>query len=126
MTIALIAALIAAMVLAAIAVGTGRHWLAVPAVAVVAATIALGLVMPPSGADPRWLSLTLAIALAGVGVLAGSPLVALVLRFAQGGAELGDHGGIVVDDPDDAQPRREILRGGATIGYLERAVMLAV
>lgn len=64
----------------------------------------------------------LAVALAAVG---GDPVVRWVLRVADGSrTPEGPRGGILVDlmtAPDAGAPRQEeILRGGTTIGYLER------
>lgn len=63
----------------------------------------------------------LAIALA---VLGGNPFSRWVLSAADGGrTKEGTRGGILVElMADDSPPREEeILRGGTTIGYLERA-----
>ncbi|MFE5673441.1 hypothetical protein ACFQ58_17710 [Agromyces sp. NPDC056523] len=70
------------------------------------------------------------IALLGmtVAVFGGSPAAATALQLAMGGsAAPGAHGGILVavrsDEPREpgiAPPRREVLRGGLTIGILER------
>ena len=125
-TLVLIAAIAVSIVFAVIAVGTARHWFVAPAVAVVAAVIVVSLALPLTVSGAPWLSVAVALGLGTLGVLAGSPIVGLVLRFAQGGVELGAHGGIVVDDTDAATKatRREILRGGTTIGYLERAALV--
>jgi hypothetical protein len=73
----------------------------------------------------------LGVALAAVG---GSPVTRRVLEAATHGRVLeGDNGGILLRPaavegivPDDA-PAREVLRGGTTIGYLERlGVALAI
>lgn len=73
----------------------------------------------------------LGIALAAVG---GSPITRRVLEAAtHGRVPEGDNGGIMLRPaavpgivPDDA-PAREVLRGGTTIGYLERlGVALAI
>ncbi|BDZ53391.1 hypothetical protein [Agromyces marinus] len=61
-------------------------------------------------------------------VLGGSPAAATALRLAMGtSTPAGIHGGIMVDVRSDAPPvpgvapaRREVLRGGLTIGILER------
>ena len=37
---------------------------------------------------------------------------------------MSDNGGIVIDDTGAISKRREILRGGSTIGYLERAALI--
>jgi hypothetical protein len=80
----------------------------------------------PAPAQALWALLALSIA--ALGVVAGSPLTVLVLRIAgpsQAGKE-GVAGGIVVED-DKTETRREVLRGGAIIGYLERlAIVVAV
>ncbi|MDF1479011.1 hypothetical protein PYV02_07915 [Leifsonia sp. H3M29-4] len=121
MTIAVIVAIAATLALVIVALVTNRQWFVLPAVAVVAVVIVLSLALP-FRAEGAWLSIAVAIGLAGLGVLGGSPIVGLVLRFAQGGVELGDHGGIVVDD--SRTTRKEILRGGATIGILERLALI--
>lgn len=73
----------------------------------------------------------LGVALAAVG---GSPMTRRVLEIAtHGRVPEGDNGGIMLRPaavpgivPDDA-PAREVLRGGTTIGYLERlGVALAI
>jgi hypothetical protein len=121
MTLLTIAAIAVALAFTAVAVGRNRHWFVLPAVAVVAVAIVLALALPYR-AEGGWSSVAVAVGFAGLGVLGGSPIVGLVLRFAQGGVELGSHGGIVVDD--DHSARKEILRGGATIGYLERLALI--
>ena len=111
---------------AAVAVLPRREWFIGPAAAIVLAGIAVALAIPVPP-NPLWSSVVIGIAFGVVGVLGGSPVVALVLRFAQGGVELGSNGGIIVAADETFQPRpepREILRGGATIGYLERIAVL--
>lgn len=115
--------LIAAIVLAVFASRTDKDWLAVPCVGFVAVWILWALVGGMSTA-PSGFIVSSAIGLLALAVIAGSPIVALVLRLATRGSEhLGDHGGILVgpkDDEDDQPREREILRGGMTIGFLER------
>ena len=77
-----------------------------------------------------------ALGFAILGVVAGSPLTVLVLnRTAPGDAVLGTHGGIIVDEKDAGTEggktaksavtaTREVLRGGSTIGYLERVAIV--
>lgn len=78
----------------------------------------------------------LAIAMLGIALAAagGSPVTRRVLEVAtHGRVPEGDNGGILLRPapmlgivPDDA-PAREVLRGGTTIGYLERlGVALAI
>lgn len=121
----MLAALGAALVFAAVAVGTRRHWLVAPAGIVLAAAIVIGLAAPELLPRDRWITTGIAVGLTAIGVLGGSAVVGLVLRFAQGSVELGSHGGIVVDARGELRPaRREILRGGTTIGFLERAALI--
>lgn len=80
----------------------------------------------PSPAHALWVILALVVA--ALGVVAGSPLTILVLqRTAPVQTDrLGVAGGIVVDDETTEKPR-EVLRGGAIIGYLERlAIVVAI
>ena len=78
--------------------------------------------------------LGLVIALVGVtlAVLGGNPATRHVLTVATHGRVLeGDNGGImlaaptVVGQPATDAPVREVLRGGTTIGYLERLAVAA-
>jgi hypothetical protein len=70
----------------------------------------------------------LAIGFAVLGVVGGSPLTVLVLRRAAPDvAEPGVHGGILVNEKGEVPPKsatREVLRGGTTIGYLERVAIV--
>ena len=79
---------------------------------------------PPIGA----LWSLLAIGFAVLGVVGGSPLAVLVLRWAAPDvAKAGEHGGILVNEKGEAPPKaatREVLRGGTTIGYLERVAIV--
>lgn len=101
-------------------------------VAALLATLLLAAVLPiaPNAAANGALAvLMLVLAVAG-----GGPVVTAVLDIATGGSVLGGtHGGILVaargngaGDVDAAQqPKREVLRGGATIGILERLSVAA-
>ena len=71
------------------------------------------------------LNVLLALGFAGLGVAAGSPLTSLVLeRASRGQATDGKFGGILVKEKGE-RSAREVLRGGAAIGYLERAAIIA-
>jgi hypothetical protein len=102
-----------------------------PALALVAtAPVVIGALMlvfrlaVPAPAHALWVLLALAIA--ALGVIAGSPLTVLVLRLTGPSERPGIAGGIVVDDEKTDQPH-EVLRGGAIIGYLERiAIVVAI
>ena len=102
-----------------------RVWLVLAGAVVIVAGILVAALVPADGAA-MWSPVILAVAFAALGTIGGSPAVALVLRLAtQGSVELGSHGGILVTDPTQPKPRtREVLRGGATIGYLERIALI--
>ena len=114
---------VAAIVLAAFASRPGKHWLVAPSALPVIIAIALWA----AGAAPPHpiLGSFLVVVFLLLGVIAGSPAVGLVLRLAtRGTVSLGSHGGILVRDASSPAPDREILRGGATIGYLERLALI--
>ena len=70
----------------------------------------------------------LAIGFAVLGVVGGSPLTVLVLRrTAPDVSAPGAHGGIMVAEQGESGtklPTREVLRGGSTIGFLERVAIV--
>ncbi len=71
------------------------------------------------------LNVLLALGFAGLGIAAGSPLTSLVLeRATRGEAQDGRFGGILVKEKGE-RSAREVLRGGAAIGYLERLAIVA-
>jgi hypothetical protein len=71
------------------------------------------------------LNVLLAFGFAGLGVAAGSPLTSLVLeRATRGESAAGRFGGILVKEKGE-RSAREVLRGGAAIGYLERLAIVA-
>lgn len=128
--VALLLVLVTALVL--LAPATGRPRLVVPAIIVVgvgALALALGFDARPVGLAASILPLCLV----AVAIIVGGPVVTLVLDAAtRDGAPSGEHGGIIVPVAGAApattrtkQPTREVLRGGTTIGYLERAVVVA-
>jgi hypothetical protein len=94
-----------------------------------AGSLALSLVLATLIGDdgsPLLSGLVTALTLV-VAVFGGGPAAATALNLAMGGSVVpGLHGGILVTDRDaDQQPglmpaRREVLRGGQTIGVLER------
>ena len=114
---------IATIALAVAAIRLRKPWLSAPSVLPVAFVVLAAPWFDGGG----WLAAALVVAITALGVLAGSPLVALVLRLATpGGPQLGTHGGILVRDTTSPPPQRdkEVLRGGATIGYLERFALI--
>jgi len=102
-----------------------RPWLALAApvpVVIGALLLAFGLAVP-APAHALWVLLALVVA--ALGVVAGSPLSMFVLRRTAPptGERLGIAGGIVIEDEATEKPR-EVLRGGAIIGYLERLAIV--
>ncbi len=128
--VALLLGLVAA--LAVLATALDRPRLVTPAIVVIATgalALALGFDARPAGIIAGLLPLAITI----VGVVAGGPVTVLVLAAAtRGGPPAGENGGIIVPvagaTPSTARaktPTREVLRGGTTIGYLERAIVIA-
>ena len=75
-------------------------------------------------APAHFLNVLSALSFAGLAVFAGGPLTALVLARATGGQKDGENGGILVKQKGE-NTAREVLRGGAAIGYLERVAIVA-
>ena len=109
-----------------LAIRRRRPWLAVVATVPVAFTLIAYALYSPGYTGPV-LGLIFTLVLTALGVVGGSPLVALVLKLAApNGPQLGLHGGILVRDTLAPAPQRdiEVLRGGTTIGYLERFALI--
>ena len=74
-----------------------------------------------------------ALVIAMLGIIVGNPITVAVLNYADRGigpksVTNGVHGGIVVNDRNAVEPnlhQPEVLRGGTTIGYVERLVVIA-
>jgi len=130
---------VAALVCAIIASRPGRHLVVIASAVLVVAEIVLLLVpLPPLLDGVGFVLALLGVAIAVVG---GGPAVVAVLDLAtRGSVPDGDHGGIMVgakagvgasETPADASGSGrdgkplEVLRGGATIGYLERVAVAA-
>jgi hypothetical protein len=89
---------------------------------------------------PLWIGLIIALLATAVGVLGGNPVTRRILEIAtHGRVRDGANGGIILDaeaagvaEPDAKVSEgdvtsREVMRGGTTIGYLERlAVVIAL
>ena len=108
---------------AIIATITDRTRWVLPAALPVALGIALRAV-GVEGPDHPAFVIGLGAAVLTLATLGGNPVVALVVRLATRTARLGTHGGILITDVDSPAPDREILRGGTTIGYLERLALV--
>jgi hypothetical protein len=92
---------------------------------VAAGTLAAAVAMAafPSPQAPTIVGALLGIACLVLAVAGGGPAVQLVLALASRGSVAGEHGGIVVPGSDSASSPgapHEVLRGGTTIGLLER------
>jgi hypothetical protein len=89
--------------------------------------VALGIVIPPP--NPIYASIV-AIELFVLGVTAGSPLTLFVVELTEKhSVRVGSHGGILPSNQSQSaigttEPVKEVLRGGATIGYLERIAVI--
>ncbi len=103
----------------------GAYWLIVPVVVLVVATIIFSATMSEETMPALGFQIAATALLMLMGVVGGSPLVLVVLDLAGSSAvPLGDHGGILVSDGGTKTKDREILRGGMTIGYLERLIIM--
>lgn len=103
----------------------GNDWLIVPVIAVVVGYfifISAGGLKSLHGEGTGFL-VTAWVLLLLIGVIGGSPLVGIVLKLSGNAGTPGTQGGILV--ADGAKGQQEILRGGATIGYLERFMFMA-
>jgi hypothetical protein len=88
---------------------------------------AVGIDIPPP--HPVYAAIV-AIELFALGVTAGSPLTLFVVELTEKhSVRAGVHGGILPAPTEQSaigtsEPPKEVLRGGATIGYLERIAVL--
>ncbi|MEO6944407.1 MAG: hypothetical protein ABI053_06825 [Lacisediminihabitans sp.] len=114
----LLALTAAALVFAILALKKPRQsWTAAGLLAIALVVATLRFQSAPLAA-----AVTLSLLCIALAVVGGGPAVNLTLALA-GGSPAGEHGGILVwsDGADAAvKPKREVLRGGATIGILER------
>jgi hypothetical protein len=117
--VVLLLALYAAVAVAVLANRPGRHWLALPAVALVAVAIVLAVFDAGRSAPGLGFLVAAGVGLLLLALVAGSPLVA-----SRGAVPVGNHGVLAVDVKGIVPVEREILRGGMTIGYLERLAVV--
>lgn len=122
-----IAIVYAGVAAAAVASRPGAHWLVVPAAVPVVMAVVSGIFGVVPAPHPL-IAIAVGTALGLIGIVGGSPFAALLLGAASGRPgrpRLGAHGGILVRDATSPLPtEREILRGGTTIGYLERFALI--
>ncbi|MCU1583135.1 MAG: hypothetical protein QOK46_1329 [Microbacteriaceae bacterium] len=121
--IVLLAITVGSLVLAALAL-TKKNLAYFSGGLLVLALVLAAVRFTPAPAGVGVLLSLLCIALAIVG---GGPAVNLALGLAGGGSPAGAHGGILVETTEgvSSEPKREVLRGGATIGILERVAVAA-
>ncbi|MEO7018271.1 MAG: hypothetical protein ABI130_03030 [Leifsonia sp.] len=101
-----------------------------PLVYVAAGLLALAVLIAtlPAPHAPELLRVLIGLVAIALSIAGGGPASQLALALASGGgAVAGVHGGIVIaeratpaEQAAGVQPTREVLRGGATIGFLER------
>lgn len=122
LSIFLFLALCAALVLVVVSLRRPRN---VPlAIAAALAVVGLVIVVMTPYNVPGIMGMILALLGLALAVLGGDPIVRRVLEMAtHGTVQQGIAGGILVGvrgDSEEAGAVQEILRGGTTIGYLER------
>jgi len=135
---AALGAVVIGFTLAVLAAATKRDWLAIPVIVALLGVLTLR-VMNVAEPDEPWFTPLLALAIVGLGTAGGGPLVTLLLRVGLKMPQVaGPGGGIVVDDVDTRKAKKrkrgdtaqvgpstqEVLRGGSTIGYLERFAVI--
>ncbi|UOE44797.1 hypothetical protein [Agromyces larvae] len=94
---------------------------------IAAAALGAAVVAAASLSEPaRWGGVVIALLALTTGIFGGGPAAGAALSLAMGSVSPGLHGGILIAQQGaDGQtiasaPRREVLRGGQTIGVLER------
>jgi len=108
-------AIAAAVVLAIVAAATRRGWIALPAVVVLLGVLALRVLGVPEP-TAAWFAPALTVGLVALATAGGGPLVSFIFQV------------IVLNEKKHGKKGNpQVLRGGTTIGYLERfAVVGAV
>lgn len=122
--IAVFAALCAALVLVTLSLRRPRGAMLAAAAAIVTVALVVLSILPFT--VPVVFGVLLALPGVALAVVGGDPFTRWVLGIADGGrTSVGPRGGILVEmmaESAGGPPREEeILRGGTTIGYLERA-----
>jgi hypothetical protein len=111
------------LVLAVLAARTEGRWLMVASGVLL--LVAVIMVAVPHPGAPAVIEAVIALAAVAVSAFGGSPAVKTVLSLASPGREEeGDAGGILIAVPHEDR-KREVLRGGLTIGVLERIATTA-
>lgn len=100
---------------------------------VAAGLLVLSLVIASLGSEhaPFGVNVLLALLCIALAIVGGGPAVMLTLELAGGENPAGNHGGILVRAAGETTgaietgTKREVLRGGSTIGILERLAVAA-
>ncbi|WP_022881830.1 hypothetical protein [Gryllotalpicola ginsengisoli] len=108
------------LVLAVLAGKTGGRWFIIGSAALL--LVAVVMVGVPHPEAPPVIEAVVALASVAISAFGGSPAVKTVLALATRQVEEGSAGGILIAAPEaEGDGRtREVLRGGLTIGVLER------
>ena len=111
------------VVFAVLSVKGGRWPVIAAAAFLLVAVVMVGL---PHPAGPALLGAVIALGAVAISAFGGSPAVKTVLALATRQVE-GEAGGILIAPRDATEPgeKREVLRGGLTIGILERIATTA-
>ncbi|GAA4164201.1 hypothetical protein GCM10022286_25560 [Gryllotalpicola daejeonensis] len=112
------------VVFSVLAVKGGRWPVIAAAAFLLVAVVMVGL---PHPQGPALLGALVALGAVAISAFGGSPAVRTVLSLATRQVVEGEAGGILVAPRDavDGEPKREVLRGGLTIGILERIATTA-
>lgn len=102
----------------------GGRWSVIAAAAFL--LVAVVMVGMPHPAGPALLGAAITLGAVAISAFGGSPAVKTVLALATRQVE-GEAGGIMIAAEADGEPekKREVLRGGLTIGILERVATTA-
>ncbi len=117
-------ACIGALVAITFAIRTRRPQYALLAIIPIGGGLLAAAFRLPLLPEPHVFGVALGLLIVAIGILGGSPLTTYVLDLAsREPVRRGAHGGILIR-PDGSGEEREVLRGGTTIGYLERVALI--
>jgi len=124
-SLATVVVVLVGVALSVIAMARHKPWLAVPSAVAILVIIFCSAQITGLADDASPLAPVVIASIVAASVVAGSPLVALILQLATNDrSRPGVHGGILVASLDEKLPAKEVLRGGATVGYLERVALI--
>jgi hypothetical protein len=117
-----LAAVIAAAVVFSVLAAKGPRWMIITAAALLLAAVLLA--STGHVAAPKPIGAVVALGAVALSAFGGSPAVRAVLSLATRPQVEGEAGGILIASAEAEKPR-EVLRGGLTIGVLERIATTA-